>query len=194
MHGYGGGRTVTCKEPIGLEALVAYWLGEVSARREAMLESHIFGCAHCSGRLEELAMLAAGVRAAVKDGMVSLVVCAPFVDAMRRAGLCLREYHLDPGASVNCSIRADDDAVIARIRAPLAGVKRLDVVSTQGAGESEQRLADVPFDAGSGEVLVMPSAAWLKTMPAFTTRMRLIAVDATGDRPIGDYTFNHSPS
>lgn len=184
---------MTCKEPIGLEALIAYWLGEVSARREATLESHIFGCAHCNRRLEGLAVLAAGVRAAVKDGMVSLVVCAPFVDAMRRAGLCLREYRVDPGASVNCSIRAADDAVIARIRAPLAGVKRLDVVSTR-AGESEQRLTDVPFDAGTGEVFIMPAAAWLKTMPAFTTRMRLIAVDATGDRPIGDYTFNHSPS
>jgi DNA-directed RNA polymerase specialized sigma24 family protein len=55
------------------------------------------------------------------------------------------------------------------------------------------RLADVPFDAETGEVLVIPSAAWLKTMPAFTMRMRLIAVSEAGEKPIGDYTFNHSP-
>jgi len=52
----------------------------------------------------------------------------------------------------------------------------------------------VPFDAASGEVLVVPPAAWLKTMAAFTMQMRLIAVDETGERQIGEYTFNHSPS
>ena len=56
------------------------------------------------------------------------------------------------------------------------------------------RLADVPFDAETGEVLMFPSAAWLKTMPAFTMRMRLIAVGEAGEKQIGDYTFNHSPS
>ena len=183
-----------CEAPIDFETLVAYWLGEVPARREAVLETHLFGCAHCTGRLEELAALASGVRAAVKGGKVGVVVSAPFVAAMRQAGLCLREYRLEPGGSVNCTIRADDDAVVSRLRAPLAGVKRLDVVRMQDGGESKERLADVPFDAETGEVLMIPSAAWLKTMPAFTMRMRLIAVGEAGEKQIGDYTFNHSPS
>jgi hypothetical protein len=138
-------------------------------------------------------MLASGVRAAVKDGKVSMVVSAPFVEAMKHAGLCLREYRLAPGGSVNCTIHADDDAVVARIRAPLTGVKRLDLVRVQD-GESEVRLADVPFNSETGEVLSIPSAAWLKTMPAFTMRMRLIAVGDAGEKQVGDYTFNHSPS
>ena len=183
-----------CSEPIGFETLVAYWLGEIPAQQEAALESHLFGCALCTGRLEGLATLAAGVRAAVKEGRVSLVVSGPFVEAMKRAGLSLREYRLDPGGSVNCTIRADDDAVISRMRAPLAGVGRLDVVSTQGASGPATRITDVPFDAASGEVLFIPPAAWLKTMPAFTMRMRLVAVSEAGERPLGDYTFNHSPS
>jgi hypothetical protein len=134
------------------------------------------------------------VRAAVKDGQVSMVVCEPFVEAMKQAGLCLREYRLEPGGSVNCTIRADDDAVVSRIRAPLAGVKRLDVVRVRDGGGPEVRLADVPFDAETGELLMIPSPAWLKTMPAFTMRMRLIAVGEAGEKRIGDYTFNHSPS
>jgi hypothetical protein len=73
-------------------------------------------------------------------------------------------------------------------------VKRLDVISMQGDTTAEVRLADVPFDAETGEVILIPSAAWLKTMPAFTMRMWLIAVGDAGDRPIGDYTFHHSPS
>ena len=56
------------------------------------------------------------------------------------------------------------------------------------------RIADVPFDAATGEVFVIPSAAWLKTMPAFTMRMRLIAVGEAGETQIGEYTFDHSPS
>jgi hypothetical protein len=184
---------MTCEDPIGFETFVAYWLGEVPEEREAMLEEHLFGCAYCTERLEGFAALASGVRAAVRDGRVSMAVSEPFVEAMKQAGLCLREYRLEPGGSVNCTIRADDDAVISRIRAPLAGVTRLDVVRMRG-GEPEVRLADVPFDAETGEVLMIHSAAWLKTMPAFTMRMRLIAVGEAAEKQIGDYTFNHSPS
>ncbi|MGB8437583.1 MAG: hypothetical protein WCE38_25335 [Burkholderiales bacterium] len=185
---------MTCENPIGFETLLAYWMGEVPEKREATLEEHLLGCAHCTRQLEGIAALASDVRAAVKDGKVSMVVTAPLVEAMKQAGLNLREYRLEPGGSVNCTIRADDDAVISRMRAPLSGVTRLDVVQMRDGGAPDARLADVPFDAVTGEVLVIPSAAWLKTMPAFTMRMRLIAVGEAGEQQIGDYTFNHSRS
>ena len=185
---------MTCANPIDFESLVAYWLGELPEAREVMLEEHLFGCAHCGRELEGLVALASGVRAAVRQGRVSLVVSEPFVQAMREAGLRLREYEVDPGGSVNCTIRADDDAVVSHLRAPLSGVQRLDVVQMRGGGEPDLRLADVPFDAQTGEVLVIPSPAWLKTMPAFTMRMRLITVGEAGESEIGEYTFLHSPS
>ena len=185
---------MTCENPIGFERLVAYWLGELPEEREATLEEHFLGCAHCSRELEGLAALALGVRAAVQQGRVNLVVPGPFVRAMKQAGLRLREYEVDPGGSVNCTIRADDDVVVSHLRAPLSGVQRLDLVRARGGGEPEERLADVPFDAQTGEVLVIPSPAWLKTMPAFAMRMRLIAVGEAGESEIGEYTFLHSPS
>lgn len=184
---------MTCANPIGFEALVAYWLGETPEQSEAVIEEHLFACAYCSARLEQLSAFAAGVRAAVEDGRVSLVVSGRFVEAMKRCGLRLREYRVDPGGSVNCTIADQDDAVVSHIRAPLAGVKRLDVVRVVGAAP-EQRIADVPFDAAAGEVFMLPPAAWLKTMPAFTMRMRLIDVGETGETPIGEYVFNHSPA
>ena len=46
----------------------------------------------CTARLEELVALASGVRAAVENGRVTLVVSPPFVEAMRVAGLRLRDY------------------------------------------------------------------------------------------------------
>jgi len=48
---------MTCKNPIGFETLIAYWLGEVPEKSEAKLDEHLFGCAHCTRRLEELAAL-----------------------------------------------------------------------------------------------------------------------------------------
>lgn len=182
---------MTCKNPIDYGMLIAYWLGEV-AEAEA-IEAHFFGCAHCSKRLEGLAALASGVRAAVKDGMVTMVVSESFVEAMAQASLSLREYRVEPGGGVNCTIRADEDAVISRVRAPLVGVTRLDVANTVGGGP-EMRIADVPFNAKTGEVLIMQSGARLKAMLAFVLRKRLIAVDKSGEKEIGDYTFNHSPS
>jgi hypothetical protein len=185
---------VRCADPIGFETLIAYWLGETSLQPEAAIEEHLFACPHCSARLEQLAGFATGVRAAVEDGRVSLVVSRRFVEAMKRGGLRLREYRVDPGGSVNCTIGSSDDAVVSHIRAPLAGVKRLDVVRVIGGGIQEQRITDVPFDAAAGEVFMLPPTAWLRTMPAFTMRMRLIDVGEAGETPVGEYTFNHSPS
>ena len=185
---------MTCANPIAFETLVAYWLGEMPEQPVATLEEHLFACAHCSQRLEQLATLAAGVRAAVEAGRVSMVVSGRFVEAMKQAGLRVREYRVDPGGSVNCTIAPEDDAVISRLRAPLAGVKRLDLVRAHSGDAPPQRITDLPFDVAAGEVFVIPPAAWLKTMPAFTMRMRLIDVGESGETPIGEYTFNHSPS
>lgn len=185
---------MTCGNPIAHDTLVAYWLGELPSEREAALEEHLFGCVHCTGQLDGLAAFAAGVRAAVRQGGIGVVVSEPFVEAMKQSGLRLREYRLEPGDSVNCTIRTEDDAVVSRIRAPLAGVKQLDVVRLRDDSGPEMRLTDVPFDADSGEVLLIPSAARLKAMPAFTMRMRLVAVGEAGENGIGEYTFHHAPS
>jgi anti-sigma factor RsiW len=186
-----------CAAPIEFEKLVAYWLGELPEPVEAPIEEHLFGCAHCTRRMEELAALSAGVRAAVHGGRVHLVMSPAFLETMKRAGMRLREYRVEPGGSVNCTIRPEDDAVVSRMRAPLAGVKRLDVVQRLRVGEADEtevRLEDVPFDPDSGEVLSVPPAAWVRAMPANTLRTRLIAVGEAGERLVGEYTFVHTPS
>ncbi|MEO8717285.1 MAG: nucleotidyltransferase domain-containing protein [Burkholderiales bacterium] len=44
------------------------------------------------------------------------------------------------------------------------------------------RIEDVPFDAQTGEVLLTPSTARLRRMPAHLYRVQLLAVDAAGER------------
>jgi hypothetical protein len=87
--------------------------------------------------------------------------------------------------------------VVSRIRAPLSGVKRLDALHRVQVGAVEQpevRLEDVPFDPRSGEVLFIPHSAALKKMPAHRFRVRLVSVGEAGELPVGEYTFEHSPS
>ena len=182
---------------IDFEKLVAWWLGELPAAEGEKVEEHFFACGPCAARLEWLAALSDGVRATVRAGRVGLFVSKRFVEALVRAGLRLREYNLEPGTAVNCTIRTEDDAVLSHMRAPLAGAKRVDVlrrVTVGGAGEAEERVEDVPFDPAAGELLFIPAAAELKALPSHVLQVRLVAVEEAGERPLGEYTFRHSAS
>jgi anti-sigma factor RsiW len=185
-----------CEHPIGFEALVAYWLGELTAAGEAPVEEHLFGCAACTERLEQLAALAFGVRAVVRDGALQAVISQAFLEQMQRSGMRVREYRLAPGARVACTIGAADDAVASRLQVALAGVSRVDAeqrIELPDGRVRQWRLEDVPFDPAAGELISLPSAAALRKMPAHTFRVRLLAVDAAGDRSLGEYTFAHTP-
>jgi hypothetical protein len=186
-----------CADPIELVSLVAYWLGELPTAVEAPIEEHFFGCAYCTRRLEELAALAFGIRAVVRSGAVRAIVTQPFLEYMKRQGMRIREYRLAPGERVACTIRADDDAVVSRLQVPLAGVKRVDALQSLDLGEGhvqQWRVEDVPFDPNADEVLSLPSAEALRKLPAHTFRVQLVAMDEFGERPLGEYTFAHTPS
>jgi len=170
--------------------LVEYWFGE---RDDEALEEHLLGCAECTARLEELAALGAGIRAAFRSGALHAVLPRAFVEALKREGLRLREYRVPPGGSVNCTLPKADDFVVSRLQAPLAGVERVDLMVVAQEGAAELTFEDIPFDPAAGEVLVVPSAAALRALPAHTARMRLFAVGAGGRKPLGEYTFVHTP-
>jgi anti-sigma factor RsiW len=185
--------TNPCAEPLSLATLLAYWLGELDDDAERQAEEHFFGCAHCSGNLDELATLAGTIRSAFASGILTTVISAAFLERMKQRGMKVREYPVSPGGRAYCTITAADDAVIARLKAPLADAARLDVLRLDEAGNVNARHIDVPFDAAAGEVLICPSALAVRTMPAYCETMRLVIVDATGERVLGDYVFDHQP-
>jgi hypothetical protein len=185
--------TGSCAAPIPFDTLVEYWFAELAADAEQRVEKHFLGCAHCSARLEALAALHQGIRASFENGAIHAVISAPFLATMKERGMRLREYPVAPGGSVHCTISASDDAVIGRLKAPLAGLARVDMVVTDEADTLLFQLEDVPFDPAAGEVLFCPAAAALKQMPAHTEKVRLLAVEDAGERAIGDYTFFHTP-
>ena len=178
------------------EDWLAYWLGELDAADEPRFEEHLFACAACSERLQAIVDLGAAIRGELLRGDFGFVLPTVFVRSLEAAGLRVREYDLEPGDSINCTVTPDDDLVVANLRAPLADVQRLDIViddSTAGT----QRANDVPFDPEADGLALVPSVAYLRTLGRAQQRVRLVAVadDAReGERVIADYTFNHAPS
>lgn len=185
-----------CTRPIDREVLEAYWLGELEPAESAAIEEHWFGCAICAQRLQQFADLASGVRTALGRGLLQAVVTPAFVEELKRRGMRVREYRVGPGQRVACTIAAEDDAVVGRMAAPLAGVGCVDLLQAVdlGGGRVEHgRAHDVPYDPASGEVVSMPAAAALRAMPAHTVHVRLVAVDGGAERLLGEYTFVHTP-
>lgn len=132
----------------------------------------------------------------MRERTIALSLTAGFLEHMKRAGLRIREYPVAPGGTVHCTIRAEDDAVVSRLEAPLAGVRRVGELRSLDLGDGRierWRLEDVPFDPQVGEVLFTPSTAALRKLPAHTFRVQLVAVDEAGERALGEYTFAHTP-
>jgi hypothetical protein len=182
-----------CPAPIPLATLAEYWLGELDEVNEARVEEHLLGCGSCSDALQELADLGGGIRALVRDGAVGAVVTDAFVERLAAAGLRLREYRVPLNGSVNCTVAPDDDVMVTRLQAPLAGVEQVDLVMLDIPGQEHFRLRDIPFDPATGEVVLTPRIDSIRAAPVHTERMQLMAVTRDGERVIGEYTFNHTP-
>jgi hypothetical protein len=182
----------SCASPIPLATLLEYWLGELDETREAQLDEHLLGCGHCSANLQSLVDLSGEVRAAVRAGAVHAFLTEAFVKRLAAQGLRLREYRVPHNGSVHCTVTPDDDLLITRMDAPLAGVERLDVERLSD-GASHERLRDVPFDVTAGEVILAQRMEHIRALPASTTRYRLLAIAASGERLVGEYTFHHTP-
>lgn len=182
-----------CPSPLEWHALLAYWLGELGPDDEARIEQHYLGCAGCSQRLQQLIVLAREVRTLTRSSGVSAVINHHFVRRLSERGLRVREYRVSRNGSVNCSVAPDDDFVVARLEAPLGGVSRLDLIDVDHDGRTAMRHEDIPFVAEDGGVVISTCIDALRSLPATTLRMRLLAVDAAGERTLGEYTFNHTP-
>jgi len=182
-----------CTTPASTQALLAYWLGELEESQENRLEEHLFACAACSERLRTVVELGAAVRNELLRGDFGFVLPPAFIRRLKDAGLRVREYDLEPGASVNCTVTPDDDLVVAHMRAPLRDVRRLDLV-IQDSVVGSMRANDVAFDPAADGVTMVPSVAFLRTLEHAQQRVRLVAVEGVDERVIADYTFNHYPS
>lgn len=181
-----------CASPIDVAVLMDYWRAALDPAEEEAVEAHLFACDACGDRLRQMIALAEGLRDLARSGLLRVVVGDPFVEHVAGAGHKVRAYTASPGESVQCTVSADDDHLVARLGADLAGAERVDLsVSMQGV--EVQRLTDIPVNTETGRVVYQESIGFAKTAPSNSMVMRLLAVDAAGgERVIGEYTFNHT--
>jgi hypothetical protein len=175
------------------QELTEYWLGELDEAHEQRIDEHLFACGACSERLRALVDLGAAIRRTFVDGWLNIVLPEPFIRRIKEAGFRVREYELSAGGSVNCTVTPEDDFVVSYLRAPLADVRRLDVlIDDQTSGK--HRANDVAFDPSAEALVTVTSTAYLKTLKHSQQRVRLVAVNGVEERVVADYTFNHYPS
>lgn len=182
-----------CANATPIATLLEYWLHELDDAASDRLDEHLLACAECSARLESLVGLAGDVRTAVRAGLVYAAVTNDFVQRLAAEGLRLREYRAPHNGVVHCTIAPDDDLLITRLNAPLAGIQRLDVERSSEQGLPPVRLRDVPFDPQSGEVVITPRMDFIRALPATTVKFRLIETAPADERLVGEYVFHHSP-
>jgi len=184
-----------CPDPIDAAVLSGYWLAELTGPEEEAVEEHLFGCDRCGERLREVIALAEGVRKLARAGSLRMVVSDSFLNRAAEQGLRVREYALPAGGSVQCTVAAEDDILIARLAADLSGAKRVDLCICDERGVEQLRLSYIPVDSGASSVVYQESISLMKAAPTSKMIARLVAFDeAGGERLLGEYTFNHSRS
>jgi len=182
----------TCRAPLDDGTILEWWTGEIPAAACRSVEEHLLACDGCSGRLRFVQQLAEGIGSLLRGGELPAVVVPAVVERLRRDGRRIREYSVGAGGAVQCTVSPQDDLLLARLRADLRGVARLDIVSRLDDGP-ERRLADLPFDSEGGELLLIPPVDVIRARPASVERFELRSVSPDGERLLGRYSFHHTP-
>ena len=182
-----------CSNPIEPAVLMDYWLATLPPLEEEAVEEHLLTCDRCGDRLRDTIALAEGLRTLARSGSLVVVVSDRFVRRAREAGQRVREYAPPRGGSIQCTVAADDDLLVARLALDVTTASRVDVSWCDLRGIEHQRMADVPIRAETGSVICQQSITWAKASPSATMIARVLGVDEKGDeRLLGEFTFHHT--
>lgn len=184
-----------CENPIDAAVLAEYWMEALPKAEEEAVEEHLFGCDDCGKRMQEVAALAEGIRSLARGGSLRMVVTDGFLERAAAEGLRVRAYAPPAGGGVQCTVTAEDDILVGRLAADLSGVRRVDVCLCDEWGVEQARMADIPFHAGAGSVVLQESITYAKAAPSNVMIARLVAVEGSGEEKVlGEYTFDHKRS
>jgi len=175
--------------------LADYWIGFMAGPEEEAIEKHLFECDYCGHRLRRVIVLADGIRKLALEGSLRMVVSDVFLQRAAEAGLAIREYNIQAGGSIECTVTAEDEILIGRVAANLSGTKRVDICICNENGVEQLRLQDIPVHSGRTSVAFQESITFAKSAPSMRMVMRLVGFDDKGsEQVLGEYTFNHTRS
>jgi len=184
---------VDCSNPIEAAMLMDYWLATLPPSAEERVEEHLLTCDECGNRLREAIVLADGLRTLARSGSLLVVISDQFVNRAAETGHRVREYAPPPGGSVQCTVAADDDLLVARLAVDLSSAARVDLSWCDAEGVEQVRMTDIPIRGDAGSVICQQSMTFAKASPSSTLIARLVAVDVEGaERLLGEYAFHHT--
>lgn len=181
-----------CPAPIGFANVVDYWAGDLTRAEEDRIDEHVFTCADCARELAAVEALARGIAAVARGGRFHSVVTDAILNRLAADGVRIRMYTLEGAGIVPCSVWADDDLVVSRIRADFSDVDSVTIVTRQASGDEIARLSDVAVRTGQREILNAFSAAHLRNLPPTRVRVTVTAQIGSGERTLAEYTLEHA--
>jgi hypothetical protein len=186
---------MNCSSPLDAAVLADYWIAALAGPEEEAVEEHLLGCDACGARLREVIVLAEGVRGLAREGSLRMIVSDAFVRRAAESGLRVRAYAPPRGGSVQCTVTADDDLLVAHLAATVSEATRVDLSLCDGSGVERLRMADIPVSSAASRISLQESITAMKAAPTHTMIARLVAVDAAGgEQLLGEYTFHHTRS
>jgi anti-sigma factor ChrR (cupin superfamily) len=172
--------------------LADYWTSDIAAGEAERIETHVFECERCARLLAEAERLRGTIGALAQTGSIRAFVNDDILNRLARDGVRVRSYALGPGESVRCAVWADDDVLVARLRADFAGVDSVDAELRLDSGEQWGHTTDIPVRDGATELVMALPAALVRSAPNVPIRLTLRASDASRhDRVLAEYVFNH---
>ena len=181
-----------CPAPIEFADVVDYWAGDLTSAEEDRIEEHVFTCADCARELGAAEALARGIAAVAREGRLDSVVTDSILNRLAADGVRVRMYTLEGPGIVPCAVWADDDLVVARIRADFAEVDSVTIVTRQASGDEIGRLSDVAVRPGQREILNAFSAAHLRKLPPTRVEVTVTGQIGSGERTIAEYSLEHA--
>jgi hypothetical protein len=184
---------VHCAQPIDATVLMDYWLAALPSQAEEAVEEHLMICDRCGDRLREVIALAEVLQRLAQSGSLLVVISDQFVKHAGEMGQRVRQYAPPPGGSVQCTVAADDDLLVARLAADVSNAARVDLSWCDDRGVEMVRMADIPVRADTGTVICQQSITFAKASLSSTLIARLVAVETEGtERLLGEYAFHHT--
>ena len=175
--------------------LADYWTPDLAESDRDRIESHVFACAACAARLADAERLRQRIGDIVRAGAFQSVITDAVLNTLSRDGVRIRTYTVGPGESIQCTVWADDEIMVTRLRGDFAGVSAVSAVMRLENGVELDRAVDVPIRDGSTELLLAMSADQIRRGP--DAPIHLIVTrgsNSVGGEVLAEYVFDHRGS
>lgn len=177
---------------VDLDQLLAYYLGEPMPDGGDAVEAHLFECTACGERLDALHRTASATVALVRRGEIGGWGTSALANRMARDRLHVRQYVVEPGDTLACTVAVGDDYLMGRFVLPAGDVGRVDLRVLDAEGTELMRVEDLVVDARHGHaIMFMPARAVLGEGSALHHYV-LVTPAAQGERELGRYAMDHT--